>query len=351
MREIRCAALGFSGALFFASATAAFAGEDRDLLPQDNGFVTLQVENDLFAHIANTDRHYTNGLQGSWLSSPREMPGWMGPLTKLPVPGRFEASTISHHRVGVSLGQAIFTPDDTETSTPVPDDRPYAGWLHLTFTLQTVYRTNSNSAMQDQWKLDLGVVGPAALGEQAQNNWHVLIGADEANGWDNQLENEPGVNLTLERAWRSDLFATPEVMGFETDFIPHGVLALGNVQTYAGLGGTLRFGPDLPDDFGPPRIYPGIGGSEWFHADSGFDWYLFAGVEGRAVARDIFLDGNTFRDSPSVDKKNFVADFKLGAVAVVGRARVSFTHILRTREFHGQDKPDQFGGITIGWAL
>lgn len=320
-------------------------------MPQDNGFVTLQVENDLFANFANTDRHYTNGLQASWLSEPRQFPGWMGPLTELPIPGRSSNLYTSHHRAGVALGHVIFTPDDTDTRALVADDRPYAAWLHLTFSLQSVYKSDSNLAIQDQWKLDVGVVGPAALGEEVQNNWHVLIGADEAEGWDNQLRNELGVNLTLERAWRSDTFATPEVLGFETDFIPYGVLSVGNVQTYGGLGGTLRLGPSLPDDFGPPRIYPGIGGSEWFHADSSFDWYVFAGLEGRAVARDIFLDGNTFRDSHSVNKKHFVADAKLGLVTVIGRTRISFTHLYRTREFHGQDKPDQFGSITLGWAL
>jgi len=36
--------------------------------------------------------------------------------------------------------------------------------------------------------------------------------------------------------------------------------------------------------------------------------YLFAFVDGRAVGRDIFLDGNTFTDSHSVTRKTFVGD-------------------------------------------
>ena len=108
-------------------------------------------------------------------------------------------------------------------------------------------------------------------------------------------------------------------------------------------------GPHLPDEFGPTRIYPGTGGSEWFETDGspGCHCYLFAGVEGRAVARDIFLDGNTFRDSVSIDKENFVYDLKLGAAAVIGAARLSFTHVFRSREYKGQPKPDQFGSIAL----
>lgn len=66
----------------------------------------------------------------------------------------------------------------------------------------------------------------------------------------------------------------------------------------------LRLGQRLPLDYGPPRIQPSLPGSGFFvPPQDRFGWYLFAGVEGRAVARNIFLDGNTFRDSRSVDKE------------------------------------------------
>ncbi|HAD26245.1 MAG TPA: DUF2219 domain-containing protein, partial [Alphaproteobacteria bacterium] len=51
--------------------------------------------------------------------------------------------------------------------------------------------------------------GPAAQGEFVQNEWHKLIGADKANGWDNQIKDEIGINLSFERAWRSSTFDTP----------------------------------------------------------------------------------------------------------------------------------------------
>ena len=44
--------------------------------------------------------------------------------------------------------------------------------------------------------------GPAALGEEVQNNFHRLINGDRVNGWNNQLRNEPGLTLTYERRWR-----------------------------------------------------------------------------------------------------------------------------------------------------
>ena len=79
----------------------------------------------------------------------------------------------------------------------------------------------------------------------------------------------------------------------------------------------------------------------------GLGWYLFGGLEGRAVARNIFLDGNTWEASPSVSKKTFVADFQAGAVLTYDQMRVSYTHVWRTKEFETQRHGEQFGAISV----
>lgn len=323
-------------------------------LAKDNGFVGFALENDFFARASNSDEHYTNGIQFSYLTSARaSVAEPLATLTGIPMFGIDKKSTCASHRYAIALGQELFTPDDTDTTALVLNDRPYAAWLHLTFALQSVWKHEaSGAALQDQWKLDVGIVGPSAMGEQIQNDYHALIGVAASEGWDNQLEDEIGINLTFERSVRSPAFATPSMFGLETDFVPYGVLSVGNVQTHAGLGGIFRLGPDVPEDFGPPRIYPGIGGSDVFTPISQFDWYVFAGVEGRAVAHNIFLDGNSFSNSHSVDKYPFVAEGRLGIVAVVAKtARISYTHIFRSKEFREQPEPDQFGSLTLSFAL
>jgi hypothetical protein len=70
------------------------------------------------------------------------------------------------------------------------------------------------------------------------------------------------------------------------------------------------------------------------------------------VARDIFLDGNTFRDSPGVDKRPFVADLSYGAGIIAGRWQLTFTQVYRTREFEAQlHKYNEFGSLTISCAF
>jgi hypothetical protein len=80
-------------------------------------------------------------------------------------------------------------------------------------------------------------------------------------------------------------------------------------------------------------------------------FYGFFGVEGRAKARDIFLDGNTFSDSHSVDKNILVGDVFAGIGVRWNQLSVSFTETLRTKEFKDQDDPQPFGALTISYEF
>jgi hypothetical protein len=126
-------------------------------------------------------------------------------------------------------------------------------------------------------------------------------------------------------------------------------VSLGNIYTYAGTGATVTFGPykDRLQDT-PPRVQPAMAGTGFFDSpDNKLSWFLFAGLDGRAVARNIFLDGNSFRDSPSVDKNILVGDANAGFAITYDDYRLSYTANYRTKEFDGQDDPSIFGSITL----
>jgi hypothetical protein len=78
--------------------------------------------------------------------------------------------------------------------------------------------------------------------------------------------------------------------------------------------------------------------------------HVFAAVNGRAVARDIFLDGNTFSHSYSIAKNNFVADLVIGASISYRRFKFAYSHVLRTKEFKGQSGVQKFGSVTISYT-
>ncbi len=303
----------------------------------DGGILTAQFENDAFA---NSDHQFTHGTRIAYMGPKGSVPDWAKRLADLAPP--FDAARST--RVVYSVSQSIFTPNDITTKALIHDDRPYAGWLNFSVGLVAV-----GDNFLDNLELNLGVVGPASFAEDVQKTWHEWFNFRRPRGWRNQLRNEPTIQVNFERKWRAlwRRFGLAGLAGLEGDATPHAGINLGNALTQAATGLTLRLGRRLPDDYGPPRIRPSVPGSDYFDSRHGFGWYVFAGLEGRAVARNIFLDGNNFRSSHSIDKKNFVADLQAGIAFIIGPVRIAYTQVFRTKEFDAQDAPQQFGAVSL----
>jgi hypothetical protein len=297
----------------------------------DEGAWGLVVENDVFS---DTDRHYTNGIRLGRILPRNVTPDWL--LDMSDRTGLFPSQ--ADYRTVLTIGQNMYTPRDITIDPPDPADRPYAGWLYATAGI------SGRSARQlNSLELSIGVVGPASLAGPTQDAFHRLIGSDDPRGWEHQLENEPALMATYQRRWNM----TPRPLGpFEATLSPHGGFALGNVFTYANFGASLLFGDDIADQFGPPRIQPSVPGAGLVEA-SDRGWYLYASVEARAVAQNIFLDGNTFRDSARVEKLPLVGDVQLGAVISVRGFQFAYTHVFRSDEFEGQRDNASFGAFSV----
>ena len=313
---------------------------DRQPADLPGSVITLQVENDFFT--TSDDGQYTHGMQAEWLSAPGDVADFVrAGADFIPL-----FNTEGALRGSFAIGQSMYTPDDISNPNLIVDDRPYGGWLYASFGLL------SDTGMRlDKMVLSLGMVGPASFADDTQKWFHEVIDAPDPQGWDNQLHNEPTVNLFYERQLR--ILAPFEIFGIGGDLTPHYGGALGNAFTYGAVGATIRLGTDLVQDYGPPRIQPSLPGSGYY-TPRGWDRpnaYLFAGIEGRAVARNIFLDGNTFGSSHSVGHKPFVADLQFGAAITWGAMRLSITHVMQTKEFDGEGEGDQFGAVSFSMTF
>ena len=298
---------------------------------------TILVENDI---ISNTDRDYTNGVQLAYTTGPHDALGWVVDTARfLP----FFAST-GEVRTSYALGQNMYTPKDTQLLNPPLTERPYAGFLYGAIGLM-----EDNGRRLDQLQLQLGVIGPLSLAKEAQIWAHGLVHDPKPQGWATQLRNEPAVELIYERSYK--LIPPQSVFGLYVDLEPHIGGAVGNVYDYANAGAMMRFGFNLPGGYGPMRIEPGLPGSNFFEPTGGFSAYVFAGVDGRALARNIFLDGNTWQTSRSVVKKNLVGDLTIGAAVIFRHVRLAFTHVYRTKEYSTQTSPDQFGAVSLSFRF
>ena len=301
------------------------------------GVWTVLMENDLFY---GSDRNYTSGVGLAWVASPKPPPAWAERMARS-VPWFPEIGEIRH---GYVVGQNMYTPRDISLPDPPLDDRPYAGWLYATIGLGV-----ESAGQTDFFAFTAGVVGPASLAEQSQKAIHEITGSPHPQGWDTQLKNEPGFEFSYQRRWRD--VAKGTFAGLEMDLTPHVGGALGNVYTYANAGFTVRYGKRLTSDLGPMRIRPSPPGSGFFVPADTFSWYVFVGVDGRAVARNVFLDGNTWRESRSVKKEPLVGDLQWGLAVTWKGARLSYTHVRRTREFETQAGSDDFGAVALSVAF
>lgn len=322
-------ALGQRALAFAVTVTLASVSHASD------GVLNLLIENDVFA---DTDRHYTSGVMLNYVSNINEGPRRLQRMG-IRFPG-IEPDDRMH--VAVSFGHEIYTPTNILATDLLEDDRPYAGHVYLATGF-----TTENPDEIETWRLSLGLVGPGARAEIIQNNLHRKIGSDEALGWDNQLENEIVLSVAYEKKWlrlaRSKTFNNE----LEIDLLPHASAAVGTPLTYLGGGGMVRIGRGLDHDYGPPRVRPSLPVSQYYDRLRGASWYLFAGIDVRLMAHNVFLDGNNFTSSHSVDKKPIVGDLQAGLVWNNKRFRVVYAYIYRTREFDGQDKNDIFGSLSI----
>lgn len=306
-------------ALVAAFAAPAWAEPLRDPLPT----WTFQVENDAVSTLRGTsDQYYTSGLRLGYVSPTDLVPA---PIARL---GR-NVWGDGVQRISLDVSQSIFTPRNTQIDPPDPRDRPYAGYLRATGAL--IQDTDQHRSVL---ALSLGVVGPQALGRQVQNGFHSIISDPQNRGWSSQLRSEFAFELLSERVWRFPLYRLGPL---ETDALPAVTLGVGNVRDYAQLGLSVRIGQGLGSDFGAPRIRPGLSGSDAYAQTRPFAWYLFAGADGQAVAHDMFLDGNTWRDrGPHVSKKWYLGEFQAGLAVFYRGVRISYTHTWQTEQFNGQ---------------
>ena len=116
-------------------------------------------------------------------------------------------------------------------------------------------------------------------------------------------------------------------------------------------------GWNVPVDFGESQIQPASSSNapvsaEYFRLAGleGYSLFFYASANGRAVLRDIFLDGNTLASSHSIDKEFFVGDLAVGMVMILYRMKISIAEVIRSREFHVQQGEQKFASITLSFT-
>jgi hypothetical protein len=323
------------------------------------------AENDLFvADGSNEDRNYTGGFgflfAGDFVSQwkldlpLRTLDRWTG----LDIgPGK----TFDEPYPSLLFFGTGFTPDNLNTRQPVRNDRPYASLVGL--TVSTLWL---NSETKDEaWTTDFtaGLLGlSVARNLQTKIHREARRGDDiipyDPLGWHNQIS-DGGEPTFLYRATYERRLAGGAVGPQRKHWqLSGGYQLSAGYYTNAAALANVRVGAFNSDlwEFTPGALSVGNQvATKTTPSGTPWQWFLFGGARGRAVAYNALLEGQ-FRDSEhTVRPKRLLLEWDLGLSVFVPRLLGSSlnTQIVwnansgRTAEFDGSSRSHRWGSFYV----
>jgi len=176
--------------------------------------INIATDNDWFVYHLETDRYYSFGLDIGFKVIPNRS-GRLFPRKEKPF-------------LSFSLHQQGYTPE--YLNGDVKEDRPFAGWLFL--RAQEVYSFDKSLL---KLGFELGVLGPSARAGEVQNWFHDLAGFSYVDGWENQIADQPGLNIILN-------YVAPVLEKDRWDLLVEGNASLGTVHTFLWPSALFRIG-------------------------------------------------------------------------------------------------------------
>ncbi len=306
----------------------------------DFEWVTYTLDNDLFL---SDDSGYTNGLSVAFYNvSGKEglpSPGWM----LKPIDWLLTASNKPDAAVNIiTIGQAMLTPEDISVAVPSEGELPYAGLLSISNTYLTLRKKYANKI-----SVTYGFVGPLSFAEETQKVIHTITGSDDPKGWDTQLKNEFVFQFGIGRAWRNW-----ESNNREWDLINTVEMDIGTIASRIDTGVMLRFGSNLIRSYATPLLSSSRTTNP---AAIGGDWNVYAGLNAGYIFNQIFADGNTFRDSRSIDYDREKIRATIGFTISWQEYSIAFAivdaDIIKNNSTESQGNLTRYGTLTLAVKL
>jgi len=272
------------------------------------------------------DRYYTNGISIQFRSALDQ--------------SKLKGSKLNKVIWELEAGQKMYNPQSGSITNPMYIDRPFAAYLYGGAALNFLFNSESNLKLS----LQLGTIGPSAKGKEAQELLHNTFGFYEINGWQWQVNNEPGINSTLEY----NKFLKRSASG-SSDFGINSYLHIGNTFAGAGLGILFRTGTINPL-FNSVSTQSTISNKSFSRSVNDREFFFYAKPMLHYVAYDATIQGGLFRN----DKEQYVFDVKplvfsqqAGFIYSKNRWTVDFSLIFKSREVKSFAKPHQYGSVSL----
>jgi len=292
-----------------------------------NSYFGVNFDNDIFS---NTDYYYTNGIRFElvtpvFASSPFAWP--MLPYNKY---------SMNYH--GMIAVQNMYTPTNPDTVHVMDGDRPFAAYLYLGHTKNTL---SAERHYRQYSELILGLMGPGSLGGYVQGQIHNI----EPVGWENQIQNDLVLNYNA--LVEMGVFNLPHF-----DLNAFAEAQLGTLYDNMGAGMRLRTGHLNPYFSMPGLAMTGSAeGKDALNLQFGF----LAGTKVRFVGYDATLQGGLFNPNnkytiPASDVERIVLQANAGVYFAFRQLSLTYEHFYITPEFR-KGRHHQWGHINIMYCF
>jgi hypothetical protein len=235
---------------------------------------------------------------------------------------------------GISINLFGYTPTSIASDTILYGDRPFdANITFKTFLIQV----DETHQQQLSSAFSLGVMGPAGLGFEIQDNIHRWLKNPLPHGWEFQIQNDIIINyqLNYEKQLISAgnnflLNATAEVRaGTSNDRLS------GGFNFMAGRF-NRRF---MPENYTKRKA----------------EYYFYAQGQVNGIAYDAAMQGGMFRRDnpytiPNTDINRLTLQADAGIIVNFAKLYLAYTQSILTKEFK-TGHYHRWGGITVGFAL
>ena len=262
-------------------------------------------------YISKKDRYYTNGNMFHYRHALKQ---------------EGIDSTLEKKIFELESGQKIYNPFFAKAPDPATHDRPFTAYLYLGSSFNWFFRNEKMIRITAQ----IGTIGPNALGEEIQTSYHKFLNVFKPRGWDYQLKNEIGLNLSAE--YNKLFYRSSNKL---LDLTGLSSALLGNTFSGANVGALLRFGQINP-------IYESVSFNSLIgnkpsdtNGRPKKEYFIFLRPQVNYVAYDATIQGGLFR----IDKgpvafgaKPFVFVQDIGASFSSPRWSVNFVATLKTKD-------------------
>lgn len=270
------------------------------------------------------DRYYTNGLFVYFRRATNQQK----------LKGNLEKFTYE-----ISAGQKMFNPISGYRPDPTTHDRPFAA--HLFGGVQTNFFYKKESLLKIGFTL--GVIGPDALGKEAQDLLHSIVGFYKVQGWNYQIADDLGINTNFQFAKLLHRSSNNAV-----DFTLDSYANLGTTYTGAGLGIVFRAG-DINQLFNSAHYNAGIGNKSKTEKLKKQEFYFYAKPQLNYAAYDATVQGSLANGHSPVTFgiKPFVFSQTLGFNYSTHRFTLDYSLIFQSKEIKSTAKAHQYGSISM----